>query len=1063
MTLDPGRLERLQRALALYDAWRGTDAANRPAAAQFLAAHEDLADLLRPLLDDDLGETGTASPSAAVPPVSTDASTASPPPAPCTSSGADPDLLGEGDELGGFVIQREIGRGAMGVVFEARQRSLGRRVALKVLPSSAHVDARTVARFRRESALLAGLDHPGLVDVLTVGRDRGLEFFAMEFVDGVPLHAVVAKLKGQDPSTLAGSHFGTLVETLVVRLEATGATRRARVASGSQATVGELWTRGYLATVIDLAAQVADALHHAHETGLVHRDVKPSNILVRADGRAVLADFGLARRIDTPSVTRSGEFAGTAFYAAPEQIVRASTELDRRVDVFALGVTLFELVTLRRPFDGETNHEVARAILSEEPPDPQRLNRRLPDDLAAILLKALEKDPERRYPTAGALRDDLRAFLAFRPVAARRPGTLERLRRLVRRRPAESALVAALALGIPAVAGLGGYLLARAPAIQAGEARLRAARIDEILQRAMLEIESRRDPGAAEAIRQALQLDGTHRESRVLEVIALARGGEHDAARMAAKQLAQEDLLDPTTDRALQQVLDADANSPTDDPPGDDLMSPGFAFLRGLAAIDRGHDGDAEQFVTARRWFEEAVLLSPSPRSLYFCQLAHVLGHLDDRGASELVARALAHHWPDSPISSYWAAFAFKRCDVEQYLARLSQTIPNAESLAHVMHYQLGSQLVALGRYEAALPALEAAVARDPRHAEAWANLGGTLVRLHRDERALQAYEKALTLRPQDAMFHANRGALLLRMGRADDGELALEHALELDPDQPQALSNLTRLWLQRGAYDQAIATCREHIEAGRSSPFLHVVWATALRAQGETDEGVAVLEAGVDRHPEHPHVWTELGNQVAATDPERARDCAQRATTLLPAWPAAWNLLGRIELASGHADAALAALRRAVDLQPGQATPLLDLGIAANRLGQHEVGKQAFGAVLDSEPRQAQATLGYGKCSFDLGDYASALEVWDAMLEWAPEHPHLHQNRVATFTRLDRPADVVAERLRWARLAPDDAPRWKAVHEAAEALPDDEARTAAAEARAALERLNARNRDDGR
>ncbi len=320
-------------------------------------------------------------------------------------------------ELGDYRIEREIGRGGMGVVYLAEQLSLRRRVALKVLPAHLTLREDAITRFQVEASSAARLKHPGIVQVHAVGESSGHHFFAMEYVEGIPLQDVLGEMRA------------TGIDNLTA------------------AALRQPGNASYVAAACLIAARLADALQHAHDAGVIHRDVKPSNILLRPDGSPVLTDFGLAREEGLPHLTQTGVFAGTPHYASPEQAAAKKGTVDHRSDVFSLGVTLYELLTLRRPFDGETSHEVLDKITRREVQNPRRLNRRLPTDLATIVLKALEKDPRNRYQSAAALAGDLRAFLAFQPIAAR-PASMRTVVAKFARRHRTGALTACVAVTV---------------------------------------------------------------------------------------------------------------------------------------------------------------------------------------------------------------------------------------------------------------------------------------------------------------------------------------------------------------------------------------------------------------------------------------------------------------------------------------------------------------------------------------------------------------------------------------------------------------------------------------
>lgn len=334
--------------------------------------------------------------------------------------------------FGDYQLGHELGRGGMGVVHEAVHQRLGRRVALKLLPSSI-APMVAVARLQREARLAARLSHPGIVQVFDAGLHEGIPYYAMELIDG---HTLIEGLAAWHAAGLPGAEVEN-ARTLLFGIDDDAEPR----------------AQCHIHVTLDAVIQVADALAHAHEQGIVHRDVKPANLLLRGDGRVFLSDFGIARSV-SPGATLTAEWGGTPNYMAPEQAVGENT--DHRADVFSLGAVLFEMLTLSRPFRGETALEVVERMRNAPTPDPRAANTKVSADLAAVVMKAMAIRPAERYGTMAAFVADLRACRDGRDVAARPPTRWLRLRRWARREPwrAVAAATAALALVIGSTGGV---------------------------------------------------------------------------------------------------------------------------------------------------------------------------------------------------------------------------------------------------------------------------------------------------------------------------------------------------------------------------------------------------------------------------------------------------------------------------------------------------------------------------------------------------------------------------------------------------------------------------------
>jgi serine/threonine protein kinase/Tfp pilus assembly protein PilF len=316
--------------------------------------------------------------------------------------------------VGDFRLLREIGRGGMGIVYEAEQTSTHRQVALKLMSNAALLDSRQKQRFKNEIQAVACLHHPHIVPVVAVGCENGVQYYAMQFIAGRSLAELIGG--SEDSAHVNGVHQPASEESL-----------------SDWKSNGVFWspesirTQRQIETVANLGLQAAEALEHAHQLGIIHRDIKPANLLVDEQGKLWITDFGLAYCRSGPRLTMTGDLVGTLRYMSPEQVLAKSAGIDPRSDLYSLGASLYEALTLTPVYQGESREEVLHQIANKEPKQPRLLNSAVPAELETIVLKCLRKEPQSRYSSAQELADDLQRFLDGKPILANPPGILERL------------------------------------------------------------------------------------------------------------------------------------------------------------------------------------------------------------------------------------------------------------------------------------------------------------------------------------------------------------------------------------------------------------------------------------------------------------------------------------------------------------------------------------------------------------------------------------------------------------------------------------------------------------
>ena len=726
------------------------------------------------------------------------------------SSGAAPARPGR---IAGYRILRELGAGGMGSVYEAYDEKMKRTVALKVLAHHLAPSQKAGLRFEQEAWIAGKLDHPNLVKVYDRGVWQDLRYFAMELVDGGSLHDVIHNLKKSGRDATWKLEFGS---------------------------------REYIHWALDQVIAVARGLDYAHRHGVVHRDVKPLNLLLsREQGAVKIADFGLAIDVKVTRMTTAGRTMGTPVYMAPEQLLGRTDTVGVTTDVYSLGVTLFELLTLKLPYEAATQQEYVTAVLTQEARRASKLNVRVSRDLETVIRTALEKDPTERYRTAAALADDLERVLDLRPIQAQPPSTLRRTFKWIRRQPIHAALLAALILAIPTVSLLGYRTLQH-------QRLLREARIEKLWREATWLVQRSRDGEAAERTSAILRLDPDHvpaLRTRALGSMRLALGASDPARASALQQQALDDLA---------RILS---------------LEPAASWPHRLQGFVLRHFGREREASEAEALAQRKVSGEPSDDELYLdAKLARA--NEDHERAADLLS-ALIVRRPTKPEAIYL------RAHVYESLGQWDRAIADYRVAAGLnpedffTHYDLGSLLTKSGSFDEGHDYLRRAREIEPENAygqealsyhhlergRAALGSGGGEAAAIQFQHAERAARLALDQRADLPWAHLNLGASLMEQNRllsdpdadlAEEAILHYERTRELargtggsaDPAAYTAAAiNLCDALIQLGDLQRAVASCSAAVDATPDDPGPHYNLAGVYTLLNRKDDALASLE----------------------------------------------------------------------------------------------------------------------------------------------------------------------------------------------------------------------------
>jgi TolB-like protein/Tfp pilus assembly protein PilF/predicted Ser/Thr protein kinase len=803
------------------------------------------------------------------------------------------ELLGE---LGDYELLEEIGRGGQGVVFRARQKTLNRTVALKVISLGQWASKAHLRRFRLEAEAAARLEHPGIVPIHEVGERDGSCYFSMKFVEGGQLDEVAKR------------------EPMPIRRAA------------------------------ELIAKVARTVHYAHEHGILHRDIKPGNILLDAKDEPHLTDFGLARLVETESsVTQTLDVIGTPSYMAPEQAVGNNAAVSSTTDVYGLGAVLYQLLTGQPPFAGGTTYETIKLLLDTEPRQPRLLNAKIDRDLSTICLKCLEKDPKRRYPSALALAEDLEHWLKHEPIQARHTGIFARGKKLVRRNPSITvmgAMLLALAVPLGVMVWKSEFIrhpvatgIAVLPFENLSEQKEDAAAFvdglqDDLLTKlakiADLKVISRTSVMDYRGKRNLRQIGSELRVSHVLEG-SVRRAGTH--LRLNAQLIdtrsdthvwveqydrdinelfvIQSEIAQKVAERLRAKVTSAEKMAIEGKPTTDLVAFELYSRASYLTPTNRTSAKDLEQAIdllnqaVARdpSFFDAYCELAVDHDQLYFFGFDHTPARL---GSAEAAIQEAFRIRPNAGKAHLTRAFHLYNgyLDYEGALAELDVargSLPNAPEI----FFLTGCIQRRQGRWEESTRNLERALELDPRNVNTLYNIADSCAFLRRYAEQKSKFDRILTIEPNNVGAKAERAFVEVDW-KADTGPLR-QMIDEIRATNPAAMPKVydSDARLVCALAERDVAAAKDALLASDEIPL-----------GGDAVHFTRTFVEGVIAHMANDEQKTQLAFTAARAEQEKT---VQAQSDYGPAW----CLLGVIDAALGRKEEALREGRRAVELLP--------------------------------------------------------------------------------------------------------------------------------------------------
>lgn len=856
-----------------------------------------------------------------------------------------------GQKLGDFQILRLIGQGGMGAVFLARQVSLDREVALKVISDISGAHKKSIERFRREAKVLAKISHPNIVPIYEIGEQGPYAYFAMEYVSGVSLDKILSSIKQSQPSEKASVVMKKCLEAKSV------------IYDKEQSGPGAEIDTDYIVNISRVIIDIASALEHAHKNGVLHRDIKPSNILITSDGVSKLVDFGLAKAETEQTITISGEFFGTPSYVAPEQIQNPEV-VDCRADVYSLAATFYECLTLHAPFEGNTVNKTLVDVISKPPVAPKKYCPRLSADFNTVLLHALEKSPDDRYSTASDFSADIENLLEFKPIKAKRPSITTRAYKTLRRNPLKVVVVVISILVI-----LLGYFLFSNYTQKRNKATARKL----------------------EAIAARYFVSGDYTEALKYYKKAIAQYPFNAETYSVMGTTYQQLKQYPQAIEAYKQAI---------------AIEPYYTVAINSIGNIYYSEGRYEEAI---EMYQDIIKIRPNDAQAY-CDLGNVLIILK-RYQDGIAALKNAIRIDPNDARGY-TTLGFACCSLGRYeeAIQVCQQAIKIDPKYSLAYNNLGSAYSDSGQYAKALEILKTGIKIEPNNELLLFNLGLAYSKLDCYAEAAEAYRESLRIKPNNAVALSNLGFVLERLGFQKESAEAYNQVITIDPNNFQAYLGLGGIYNDSGRYKEAVEAYKQATEIEPNDAGTYVLLGLNYSELKFYEDAVTAYKHAIKIKPDYAGAYLELGNAYNDMEHyEEAIEAYKQAATIDPNYVRAYENLGFVYVKLGRNAEAIQALKDFIRIAPDDANAYCYLGFTYHTLGRYEEAMEFYKQAIAIDPNSARAYNYLGLTAFNLGSYNEAIKNYKHAIKIDPNFALAHFNLGLAYHVLKRYDEAIA------------------------------------------------------